>query len=75
MSWDRTPPAFAAGTPPSKAVCPLLEQYFIFVRPFVSPLIAVLLGVFFIFDGLRGYLFAMDSLVGVTMVLGGLVEC
>lgn len=45
----------------------------LFVRSSIGFVFALLLGTFFIFSGLRGYPFAMDSLVGgVTTILGAL---
>lgn len=39
----------------------------------ISFIFALLLGAYFVFEGLRSYPFAMDSLVGgVTMILGAL---
>lgn len=54
---------------------PLRAQrpYTAVVRSFVGSLFALILGAFLVFSGLRGYPFAMDSLVGgATMILGAL---
>ncbi|HVB33585.1 MAG TPA: hypothetical protein VNJ52_04300 [Patescibacteria group bacterium] len=43
------------------------------MKPLVGTIFAIVLGAYLIYTGLRGYPFAMDSLVGgVTMILGAL---